>query len=161
MDDLEAVPTERLEAEILAGAARSAAAMYRWLCLIAEYDRREGAASWGQASTSAWVAWRCGVGPRTARDQVSVARRLQRLPLVSAAMATGALTYAKARAICRVATPANEREVLGMAESMTAAQLEVVLRRYRKVSDDGNPEPDPTPTDPSAAGFISDEFSAS
>ena len=56
MDDLEAVPTERLEAEILAGAARSTAAMYRWLCLVAEFDRREVAASWGHASTSAWVA---------------------------------------------------------------------------------------------------------
>ena len=44
-------------------------------------------------------------------------------------MASGRLSYAKVRAACRVATPENEREVLAMAEVMTAAQLECVLRR--------------------------------
>lgn len=156
MNDLQAIPTERLEAEILSGAARSAAAMYRWLCLVAEFDRRDVASTWGLASTSAWVAWRCGLGPRTARDQVSVARRLQRLPLIADAMAAGKLSYAKVRAVCRVATPSNERDLLALAEAMTAAQLEETLRRYRKVDDDGEAEPHPTPADPSIAGFMWD-----
>ena len=157
VDDLEVVSTERLEAEILAGAARSAAAMYRWLCLIAEFDRREVATSWGAASTAAWVAWRCAVGRRTARDQVSVARRLQRLPGVAAAMAAGKLSYTKVRAICRVATTENERELLELAEVMTAAQLEEVLRRFKKLNDSGDPEPEPTPADPSITSFMWDE----
>lgn len=153
MEDLATVPTERLEAEILAGAARSTAAMYRWLCHVAEFDRRDVARSWGFISTAAWVAWRCGLGSRTARDQVSVARRLQYLPNIAAAMASGSLSYTKVRALCRVATPANERDVLDLAVVFTAAQLEEVLRRYKAVDDAGNPVPDPEPADPSSIGF--------
>ena len=156
--ELDALPTERIEAEIIAGAARSTAAMYRWLCHVAEFDRREVARTWGFVSTAAWVAWRCGLGSRTARDQVSVARRLQYLPEIAAAMASGSLSYAKVRAACRVATPANEREVLDLAQALTAAQLEEVLRRFKKVDDAGNPEPDPEPADPSTLGVAWNEY---
>lgn len=158
MGELETVATERLEAEILAGAARSTAAMYRWLCHVAEFDRRDVARSWGFVSTAAWLAWRCGLGSRTARDQVSVARRLQYLPNIAAAMASGSLSYTKVRALCRVATPANERDVLDLAVAFTAAQLEEVLRRYKAVDDTGSPVPDPEPADPSSIGFAWNDY---
>jgi hypothetical protein len=46
------LPNERLEAEIAQGAANLAAARCRWLELVAEFDRRELAGSWGARSTA-------------------------------------------------------------------------------------------------------------
>src|SRR5438067_13433974 len=45
---LESLPFERLEAELCQLAAQSAAAMYRWLVLGAEIDRRTCRSSWGR-----------------------------------------------------------------------------------------------------------------
>ena len=45
--DISALPDERLEAEMVQGAAQIAAATSRWLVLVAEFDRRELAGAWG------------------------------------------------------------------------------------------------------------------
>ena len=50
--------------------------------------------------------------PRAAREHVRVARRLPELPLTHAAFARGELSYAKVRALTRVATAENEQELL-------------------------------------------------
>jgi hypothetical protein len=42
-----AMPLERLEAEITELAGHLAAGECRWLELVAEYDRRDGHATWG------------------------------------------------------------------------------------------------------------------
>jgi len=57
-----------------------------------------------------------------------VARKLEDHPLVSEAFAKGKLSYSKVRALFRVATPENEEELLGIARSCTAAQLERLVR---------------------------------
>ena len=49
--------------------------------------------------------WRTGIDLCAAREKVRVARTLPDLPLLSAAMQRGAISYAKVRAITRVATP--------------------------------------------------------
>ena len=59
-DVLDAVPLERLEAQIQSYAGRLAAAHARWLVWIAAYDRREGWASWSATSCAHWLNWRCG-----------------------------------------------------------------------------------------------------
>ena len=51
---LESLSTERLEAEITTFAAHMAAAMCRWLLLVAEYDRR------GRSSNGSASRWRSG-----------------------------------------------------------------------------------------------------
>ena len=63
-----------------------------------------------------------------------VARALGDLPLVCASFEAGRLSFSKVRAITRVATPANEALLVSYAESSTAAQLETVLRGYRRMS---------------------------
>src|SRR4051812_49372164 len=89
------LPLERLEAELLAMAARSTAAMAAWLRLVEEFDRRGGYESWEVPSTAAWLAWKCGVDARTARDYVRVARALPALPQTVAAFSSGELPYCK------------------------------------------------------------------
>jgi len=91
------LPLERLEAEICTLAGHLAAATCRWLTLVAEFDRREGWRSWGQASCAGWLSWKCGVSLTTAHDHVRVARALPGLPGVREAFAAGRLSFAKVR----------------------------------------------------------------
>jgi Domain of unknown function (DUF222)/HNH endonuclease len=129
---LQAAPTEWLEREIGELAAHIAAAMCRWLELVAEFDRRGGYEAWGFHSCGAWVAWRCSIDPRSAREHVRVGRALVELPLVKERFACGELSYSKVRAITRIATPEIEAELVEMARFATAAQLERIVRGYRR-----------------------------
>jgi len=130
--ELEAAPTEWIEREIGELAAHIAAATCRWLELIAEYDRREAHAAWGFHSAGAWLAWRCSLEPRSAREQVRVARALRELPLLRERFSRGELSYSKVRAITRIATAEIEAELVELARFATAAQLERLVRGYRR-----------------------------
>jgi hypothetical protein len=123
-------PLEEVEREICELAAHLAAATCRWLALVAEFDERGGWAEWGVKSCAHWLSWRCGIGLGTARDQVRVAQRLQELPRVRAAFATGELSYSKVRAIARVATPEIEESLVELALHASGAQLEKLVRGY-------------------------------
>src|ERR1700759_4758061 len=81
--------------EICTLAGQIAAATCRWLLLLAEFDRRR---EWsdGETKTCAdWLSWRCSIMPATAREQLRVARRLAELPRITAAFASGVLSYSK------------------------------------------------------------------
>jgi Domain of unknown function (DUF222) len=125
--------TERLEAQIVALAGRRAADDCAWLLLIAEFDRREGWASWECRSTAYWLSWHCGLSVVAAREHVRVGRALEQRLLVRAEFAAGRLTYSKVRAITRVATPANEQALVDLALAATAAQLERICAAYRTI----------------------------
>jgi hypothetical protein len=130
--ELETAPTEWIEREIGELAAHIAAATCRWLELIAELDRRGGHEAWGFHSCGAWVAWRCSIDPRSAREHVRVARALEELPLVRERFGHGELSYSKVRALTRIATPQIEAELVEMARFATAAQLDRLVRGYRR-----------------------------
>jgi hypothetical protein len=66
---------------------------------------------------------------------VRVARALGKLPAIDEALRSAGLSYAKVRALTRVATPDNEARLLEMALLATAAQLERLCRGYRQVVD--------------------------
>ena len=125
-------PTEWLEREIGELAAHIAAATCRWLGLVAEFDRRGAHEKWGFHSCGAWIAWRCALDPRSAREHVRVARALEDLPLLKESFGCGELSYSKVRAITRIATPETEAELVEMARLATAAQLERLVRGYRR-----------------------------
>lgn len=128
-------PLEQLAAEIADIASRVNAVSHRWLVLIAEFDRRQGWAQAGARSCAHWLHWRCGLDMGAAREKVRVARALERLPLVGAAMASGELSYSKVRALTRVACPANEAELLAAARQATAHHLETLVRQYRRTQE--------------------------
>lgn len=124
-----------LKAQITELAGHLNAANYRWLMLIAEFDRREG---WGDGSTQScahWLSWKCGIDRGAAREKVRVARALETLPLISASMSRGALSYSKVRALTRVATPATEDTLLMIALHGTSDHVEKIVRQYRRVQD--------------------------
>jgi hypothetical protein len=130
--ELEALETERLEAEITTLAGHIAAATCRWLLLVGEFDRRRAWASWGCTSCAHWLSWQCAMGLRAAREHVRVARAFAGLPAIRSAFAEGRLSYSQARALTRVAEPDREEELLTLARHATAAQLEQLVRGYLK-----------------------------
>jgi Domain of unknown function (DUF222)/HNH endonuclease len=130
------LPLDELEAEIATLASHIYAGTCRWLELVGELDRRGSWAEWGCGSCAEWLAWRCALTPRAAREHVRVARRLAELPLVYRAFSRGELSYAKVRALTRVADEASEQELLELARHLTASQLERAVRAYRRVTND-------------------------
>ncbi|SHN88899.1 HNH endonuclease [Geodermatophilus obscurus] len=126
------LPLEELARRITGGAVRLAAATAAWLVLVAEFDRRGGWGAVGIRSCAHWLAWQCGLSPGAAREHVRVARALTTLPHTSASFAAGRLSYAKVRALTRVADPATEAALLELAHELTASQLERVVRQWRR-----------------------------
>jgi 5-methylcytosine-specific restriction endonuclease McrA len=68
-----------------------------------------------------------------ARERLRVARALGTLPALAAALARGELSYAKARALTRVATPETEARLLAVGRAGTAAHVERIVRGWRRV----------------------------
>ena len=134
---LDEVPLERLEEEISGLASRIAAATAVWLVWVAAYDRRKGWVSWGAKSCAHWLNWQCGMSPRSAREHVVVARKLERFALVRETFLAGELSYSKVRAICRVVEPENEADLIDMAKLTTASQLDRVVAKMPKPDDSG------------------------
>ncbi len=121
-----------LATEICTLAGHINAANHRMLQLIAEFDRRSGWSDSGTQSCAHWLNWRCGIAMGAAREKVRVARALESLPRISAAMASGTLSYSKAREITRVGNSGNEEYLLMIAEHGTAAHVEKLVRAYRR-----------------------------
>ena len=123
---------DRLGDEIAEMSAHLEAATARLLDRIREFDIREG---WnnGFSSCAAWLSWRVGLDPGAARERVRVARALGTLPHLSAALARGEISYAKVRAVTRVATPETEGRLLAVARAGTAAHVERIIRGWRRV----------------------------
>src|SRR5262245_46506344 len=133
--DFSAVSTPELVAEITTLAGHLNAANARFLALVAELDRRRGWAEWGVKSCAHWLNWKCGIDLGAARERVRVARALEKLPLIAVAMAQGRVSYAKARAMTRIADESNERYLLNIALCGTASHVEDVARNYRRALD--------------------------
>ena len=120
------------EITLLAGQIN--AANYRFLKLIAEYDRREAWADFGIRSCAHWLNWKCGIALGAAREKVRVARCLDDLPGINEAFAIGEISYSKVRAMTRVATDDNEDYLLMIARHGTAQQMEQLVRKYQQVT---------------------------
>lgn len=109
------------------------AANYRFLMLIAEWDRRKGWGGDGATQSCAhWLNWKCGIDLGTAREKVRTANALVNLPKIAAAMERGTLSYAKVRALTRVACPKTEATLLEYALHGTAAIVERIVRDFRR-----------------------------
>ena len=123
---------DRLGDEIAELSAHVEAATARLLDLIREFDARGGWNS-GFRSCAAWLSWRVGLDLRAARERVQVAHALGTLPLLAQALARAELSYAKVRALTRVATPETEELLLGVGRAGTAAHVERIVGGWRRV----------------------------
>jgi hypothetical protein len=134
---------EELGQEIASLSAHLDAATHRLLECIRQFDETGGWYEQGAVSCAHWLAWRVGLDAATAREKVRVARALGKLLAIDEALRLGKLSYAKVRALTRVATPENEARLLELALYATGAQLERMCRGYRSVlAVDQVPSPD-------------------
>ena len=126
---------DRLGDEIAELSAHLEAATARLLDLIRAFDARGG---WGNGFTSCahWSSWRVGLDPGAAREKVRVARALGTLPRLARALTRGELSYAKVRALTRVATPETEERLLSVGRAGTAEHVERIVRGWRRVDRD-------------------------
>src|SRR5439155_15995557 len=106
------VELDRLGDQIAELSAHLEAATARLLDLIREFDGRGG---WntGFRSCADWLSWRVGLDLGAARERVRVARALG-TPRLAQALARGELSYAKVRALTRVATPETEERLVAV-----------------------------------------------
>jgi hypothetical protein len=119
---------ERRVDELAALSAHLSAATARWLELV--WELREG----GTDDPARFIAFRCGITVREAREYLRVAEALQGLPATRAAFTRGELTLTKVRALTRVATASSEEGLLELAGALTASQLERALRAFRRLA---------------------------
>src|SRR5262244_3672429 len=131
-DTVDYAALDRLGDEIAELSAHLDAATARLLELIRAFDARGG---WntGFRSCAEWLSWRVGLNPGAARERVRVARALGTLPLLAEALSRGELSYAKVRALTRVATPETEARLLAVGRAGTAAHVERIVRGWRRV----------------------------
>jgi len=131
-DTIDYAALDRLGDEIAELSAHLEAATVRLLDLIREFDARGGWNS-GFSSCAAWLSWRVGLDLGAARERVRVARALATLPRLAQALARGELSYAKVRALTRVATPETEERLLAVGRAGTACHVERIVRGWRRV----------------------------
>ena len=123
---------QRLGEEIAKLSAHLDAAAARLLDLIREFDA-QGGWNTGFRSCAEWLSWRTGLDLGAAREKVRVARALGNLPRLAQALARGELSYAKVRALTRVATPQTEERLLGVGRAGTAQHVERIVRGWRRM----------------------------
>ena len=123
---------DRLGDEIAELSGHLEAASARLLDLIRDFDTRGG---WnnGFRSCAEWLSWRVGLDLGAAREKVRVARALATLPRLAQALAHGELSYAKVRALTRVATPETEERLLAIGRAGTAEHVERIVRGWRRM----------------------------
>ena len=115
-------------AELAAGINAAEAQM---MTLIADFDRRGGWKN-GFGSCAEWLAWKIGIKIGPARERVRAARALESLPQTASALREGSISYTKVRALTRVATPESETKLLELARAGSAANLEQMVRMWKK-----------------------------
>ena len=111
---------EKLGQEIAELAAHLDAATQQLLARVRAFDEAGGWERQGAISCAHWLSWRLGLDTGTAREKVRVARALGALSRIDAAFGRGELSYAKVRALTRVATAENEPRLLELAPTPRA-----------------------------------------
>ena len=106
--------------------------------LLAEFDRRRGWEGTGCVSCAAWLAWQTSFDLRTAHEKVRVARAIVAFPRMGVEMATGALSYAKVRAVSRIANVDNVDALVDLALVSTSNQLERFVSASRRHEPDSD-----------------------
>lgn len=90
----------------------------------------------GAQTPAGWIAALVDVESCTAREWIRIGLKLADLAVIDAAFETGDISYAKVRALTRVATPHNEHELLDIARSVPANHLGRALAAWLAAGDD-------------------------
>lgn len=92
-------------------------------------DTKEWAVA-GAVTAAHWIARVADIEVCTAREWIRVGRKLRELPEIAAAFGSDEVSYSKVRVLSRLATTANEVELLAIAATVPAGQLPRALAAW-------------------------------
>lgn len=119
-----------LEVEIITLVSRLSNATFDLLVLIGELDARGSWRLRGALSCAAWLAFTCDIELVTAHNQVRVARALREYPALRAAMATGDVSYSKARMLCAHLSTEHAAELVELASTTPTSRLRTAIAAW-------------------------------
>ena len=102
--------------------------------IVAVVDEREHWRSDGCLSLEDWIAFTFQVGRTTARDWADAARALGELPHLSAAFASGEMSWDKTKAVATLASTASDEALTAEALETDVKHLERAARKARAIS---------------------------
>jgi Domain of unknown function (DUF222) len=105
------------------------------LAAVTELDRRKAWRVDGATSMVAWLVQRCCVSTSTARDWVTAAQKLQRLPKISDALSQGKLSFDQVKPLVEVANPETDATLAEQATHWSAKQVRELATTARRQSD--------------------------
>jgi hypothetical protein len=91
----------------------------------------------GFARPADYARERLGFAARQLQELACVDARFEALPLIEAAFVSGALSWTKARLLCRIATAENEARWIAFARTTTARELSHQVRAADETDEDG------------------------
>lgn len=106
----------------------------QFLELLDEIDRTEAWAHWiGVRTLVQWVSFVCEMDAHTAREHIRVMRGLRAMPQVAQLLASGRISFSKAREITRLAGRIDDEEAAGITRRATASQISAMVAAYRRL----------------------------
>lgn len=122
-----------LVSEIRHTATALAALHGRLLGLISQANHDKRWAKDGAASPAGWLVAQLGISQQTAASWSQVADRLEDLPSISSALASGEVSFDQTQELSRFATPKDEADLAAAAPEMSVAQLRRRGRRAETI----------------------------
>lgn len=121
---------DRLTTQIVSLTTQLSQTTYDLLVLIGELDERGTYTLSGALSCAAWLAERCDIERVTAHNHVRVARAMRRFTDLDTAMATGDISYAKARMLTPHLTTEHVGDLVQLATITPTTRLAYAIAQW-------------------------------
>jgi hypothetical protein len=105
------------------------------LSAVAELDRRKAWRVGGCTSMVSWLVQQCAVTAATAREWVTAASKLEKLPEIGDALSQGKLSFDQIKPLVEVAKPETDGQLAEAATHWSARQLRDLATEARKQTD--------------------------
>jgi hypothetical protein len=131
------VPIGPTVADRILDAGRSLAhSQHRLVVLAAEFDESDEWWASGAGTAAHWLAAQLDVCVATAREWIRIGKALRDLPALAAAFERRELSYAKMRALTRVAEPDTEVALVELGRAVPAGRLGHALAAWSQRHED-------------------------
>jgi hypothetical protein len=127
---------EQLDAQLVAAASEEAGLRLRLGQVLEVMQRRACCFELGFSSLSAYALERCERGARWVEVACCLARRLEALPLLRRAIASGCISWSMGELLARVAQPESEALWLEVARGRTLREMRREVSEFRDVDRD-------------------------
>src|SRR6185295_2984275 len=125
---------ELLDAQLVGVAREAAGLRVRLVQVLEVMQRRAACLELGFSSLAAYALERCERSARWVEVACCLARRLEALPLLRRAVATGVISWSLGELLARVAQPESELHWLELARSRTLREMRREVSKFRNIA---------------------------